>query len=242
MQLFQDIEGAAWKQLFHDPCTGNWEDLWALDGRKATVANGKDGMSFAAGPVFGDAASHAVLWTKLSFKGDIRIDFEYTRLDEARRGVVILYLLATGSGRDPYLADIARWSELRTVPSMPMYYNNMHTYHVSFSAFGNKDGDPAQDYIRARRYMPETGMGLKDTELKPDYLNTGFFKTGLPHAMTAILKNNDLFMHIRAESREMLCHWKTDSLPPITVGRIGFRHMGGRSARYRDIRIATLDK
>jgi len=56
-----------------------------LDGLTARVANGADGMAFWAGPTEKDDASHAVLWTKASSRGDVKIEYEYTRLDEATR-------------------------------------------------------------------------------------------------------------------------------------------------------------
>ena len=235
---YEKIADADWQTIFHDPGTGDWSNHWFLDGQTATVSNSAEGMAFTAGPTFGKHADHAVLWTRESFSGDIRIDYEYTRLDEAVRAVTIIYVLATGSGIEPYSKDIAEWSELRTEPWMRIYFNNMHTYHVSYAAYGMENDDPEDDYIRARRYMPLAGKGLQDTDLVPDYTRTGFFKTGVPHQVTLIKKGDDLFMSIRSEGRNLLCHWKTDTFPPITEGRIGLRHMFTRSARYRDFRVS----
>ena len=50
-----------------------------------------------AGPVPRENASHAVLWTKQSFAGDVKIEYEYTRTDDANQYVNILYIQATGS-------------------------------------------------------------------------------------------------------------------------------------------------
>ena len=44
---------------------------------------------------------------------------------------------------------------------MSMYFNHMNTYHISYAAYGNTDEPDKHDYIRARRYMPESGNGLK---------------------------------------------------------------------------------
>ena len=240
MKNFDAINSAHWQEVFSDSCTGNWKDFWTLDGLKATVTNSVAGMDFSAGAEWGNDESHAVIWTRRSFSGDIRVAFEYTRLDHAARGVNILYLLATGSGTEPYQKDIAAWSDLRQVSAMKTYFNHMNLYHISFAAYGNTNGDPASDYIRARRYLPETNRGLDGTDLPPDNFSTGFFQPGVPHAITVIRKGGELFMLVRAEGREMLYRWKTDAFPPIEEGRIGIRHMSTRSARYRHVRISVL--
>ncbi len=239
-ERFKELDQSEWKEVFHDPGTGNWKDNWMLDGRKATIRNTQEGMDFAAGSVFGDDAYHAVMWTKQTFSGDLRIDYEYTKLDEQTSAVTIIYIQATGSGIDPYKTDIAEWDDLRTVPSMGMYFRNMNTYHISYASFGFNNSDPMKDYIRARRYMPKSRR-LKGTELKPDYFETGLFTPGRPYKITIIKKENDLFMHIVGKEKEMLCHWKTDSFPPVIKGRIGLRHMYTRSARYHAFRVSVLN-
>jgi len=93
----------------------------------------------------------------------------------------------------------------------------MNTYHISYAAYGTKNINPAEDYIRVRRYMPSAKKGLKETELKPDYFRTGFFKTGEAHKITVIKKGKDLFMHIYNDEKELLCHGENQSLPPIIV-------------------------
>jgi hypothetical protein len=241
MQRFRELTNADWKEVFHDPCTQDWEENWTLDGLKARIKNSAQGMDFTAGPTFRDDSCHAVLWTKKSFRGDVRIDYEYTKLDETVRAVTILYLLATGSGEGPYQKDIAQWGHLRVVPSMRTYFHNMNTYHISYAAFGGMNTDPDNDYIRARRYLPKAKKGLQGTELKPDYLKTGLFATGVCHKMTVIRVGHDLFLHIQNNEKTKLCHWRTDPLPPIVEGRIGLRHMYTRSARYRDFRISVLN-
>jgi len=239
MARFQELAKAQWQQVFHDPCTGNWQDAWFLDGLKASVTNGRDGMTFTAGPTAGDDSCHAVLWTRESFQGDLKIEYEYTRTDRAVRYVSILYIQATGSGDARHPKDIAAWSALRAVPSMRLYFNHMNTYHISYAAFGTKNDDPERDYIRARRYMPDAGKGLRDTELKEEYARTGLFKTGVPHRITVIKKGQVLFMYIQGGGRERLCHFRGDAFPPIVEGRIGLRHMYTRGARYRDFRVSA---
>jgi hypothetical protein len=235
---FQRLCDAEWKEVFFDDCTKDWRESWTLDGRKAEITNGKNGMDFQAGPVRKENASHAVLWTKASFRGDLRLDYEYTKLDDAVEAVTILYLQATGSGADGYDKDISRWSDKREVASMSQYFNHMHLHHISYAAFPVGNTDPKQDYIRARRYMPETQDGLTNTDLKPDYFETGLFQKDVPHKITVIKFRDDLFMHIRNQDKQQLCHWKTDTLPPVVEGRIGLRHMWTRAARYRNFRIS----
>lgn len=240
MQQFQELNGADWTSVFSDSCTGDWTENWQLDGLKATVESGSEGMTLSAGPVQGDDSCHAVLWSKDVFEGDVRIDYEFTKLDDSIHNVIILYVLASGSGEGVFDSDIFQWSKLRDIPSMRLYFNHMNAYHISYSAFNQDNEDPQNDYIRARRYMPETGAGLAGTELTPDYSNTGLFQQGVPHHITVIRKGDDLFMFIRNGETEKLCHWKTDAFPLITQGRIGLRQMYTRSARYRDIEISVL--
>ena len=239
-KTFQHLQQLGWKLVLHDRCTGNWKDYWHLDGLQAKVSTDNEGMVFAAGPTHRNDACHAVLWTKERLKGDIRLDYEYTKLDDTHHNVTILYLQATGSGLDTFDKDIFQWHHLRQVPSMRLYFNHMNTYHISYAAFGMENMDPQADYIRAGRYMPESGKGLRGPDLKPDVLRTGLFKKGVPHQITVIKVENDLFMHVRNEKKQLLCHWHNDSLPPIVEGRIGLRHMYTRSARYRDFRVYLL--
>lgn len=241
-QRFGSLRSQVWQSVFEDPCTEDWTQRWKLDGQKASVTNQSDGMTFRAGPVAKENASHAVLWTKRSFQGDIRLDYEYTKLDDRVEAVNILYLLATGSGAEGYEKDIFRWSDQRQVPAMSQYFNHMNLLHISYAAFGIPNTDPQDDYIRARRYMPETGKGLRDTDLKPDYLRTGLFAKGVPHQITVIKSGNDLFMHVRNNNKQLLCHWKTDDFPAVTEGRIGLRHMWTRSARYKHFRVSQLSQ
>jgi hypothetical protein len=238
---FKQLCAGKWREVFHDPCTVDWRENWTLDGLKAKVVNSAKGMDFHAGPGADEDASHAVLWTKPSFTGDLKIEYEFTRLDTDPRYVVILYVQATGSDVGPYAKDIAQWANLRKVPAMRTYFDNMNTYHLSYAAFGNKNAGPGDDYIRARRYMPAAGQGLKGTELEGEQRRTGLFKTGVPHRIIVIKKGNELFMHIQNDENELLCHWNNSSLPPILEGRVGLRHMCTRAARYRDFRVSLLE-
>lgn len=70
------------------------------------MENVPDGMKLTAGPQFKNDAHHMELWTKRSFEGDLKIEFDYTQLGFETQCVNILYLQATGSGKGPYTKDI----------------------------------------------------------------------------------------------------------------------------------------
>lgn len=234
---FEDANAATWREAFFDPGTGDWKVRWFLDGDVGTVKTGANGMELTAGPEFRNDAHHMVLWTRDSFSGDLKIEFEYTRLDKETRCVNILYIQGTGSGKGKFVHDIFQWKDLRRVPSMRMYYDHMNAYHISFAAFPNDEDTTA--YIRGRRYLPETA-GIKGTNLKPDYFPKELFEPGVPHKLTVIKKERDLFMRISNSEQTFYCHMTNPDLPPIQVGRIGLRHMFTRSARYKNFRISSL--
>ena len=151
---YEQAAAGDWQEVFSDPCTGDWRKQWFLDGEVGTVTTGPEGMTLTAGPEFKNDAHHMVLWTKESFEGDLKIEYDYTRIDNETRCVNILYIQATGSGKGPYARDISQWNELRKVPAMATYFDHMHTYHISYAAFPNS-GENRVSYIRARRYLPE---------------------------------------------------------------------------------------
>jgi hypothetical protein len=237
-ETFKELQQLDWKESFYDPGTADWREKWLLDGEKARVFNTPQGMEFYAGPVPAEDTSHAVMWTRKSFSGPVKIEYEYTRLDAATKYVNILYIQATGSGEGAFGEEIFDWADLRKIPAMRMYYNHMNTYHISYAAYGNTDEPDKPDYIRARRYMPESGNGLRGTDLAPDYFESGLFQPGVKHKITVIKHGNDLYMEIIGPNRKMLCHWKNSHLPPVEEGRIGLRHMASRNARYRNFRVS----
>lgn len=234
---FERANNGPWTEVFFDPCTENWQERWSLDGEIGSVRNTPKGMQLTGGPRQNVDAHHMVLWTKESFEGDVKIDYEYTRLDFETDAVTILYIEATGSGAGPYAEDIHSWSDLRTVPAMRTYFDHMNLYHVSYAAFPN-EADRTIDYIRARRYMPEA-KGLEGTDLSPDYLGTGLFAPGVPHHITVIKKGQTIAMRVENPDQVKYCYWENTALPPIEKGPIGLRHMWTRSARYRDFRISV---
>lgn len=236
---FQQLQVLPWESAFHDDGTGSWQDGWFLDGLRATVRNTPDGMILAAGPIARDHASHCVLWTKASFAGDVKIEFDYWRLDTIQRWVNILYIQATGTGQGPYSEDISTWSTLREIPYMRMYFNHMNLLHVSFAAFDPEDEH--EDYVRARRYPTSSARPFNQLALRPDNFDTGLFKPGVAHHFTVIKRGDLLIMQVANDERTALFSWDASAFDPITHGRIGFRHMFTRAARYANITISTLD-
>lgn len=119
-----------------------------LDGDSAAVSTDDSGMTFDA------TNGYAVLWTKEIFEGDVRIEYDFRRLDSYNRGVNIIYIQAIGDGEERHAEDITKWSEARSDAAMSDYFNNMHAYHISYAAFDLRQGF---EYVRARRYMPLAG-------------------------------------------------------------------------------------
>ena len=239
IESFSRLSEAPWEEVLHDSCTQDWQDTFTLDGKKATITHSEKGMDFLAGPKAGNDAHHAVLWTKKDFQGDLKIEYEYTRLDSEARMVTILYIQATGSGEPGFGKDITTWAKNREVPAMKTYFNHMNTYHISYAAFGTGTREPGNDYIRGRRYM---AAGLKETNLENEWTKTGLFETGVPHKITVIKQDRDIYMHIRNAEKELLCHFVNTKFPPITEGRIGLRHMYTRGARYKDFKVSVPAK
>jgi hypothetical protein len=223
-----------WKEVFTDPGTKDWEAKWFLDGKLASVTNSPAGMVFRTGPVSGGDASHGVLWTKQSFVGDIRVEYDFTRLDAvtSHTSVCICYLQATGVGVGPYVEDIFAWRELRQVPSMSLYYNNMNCYHFSYACTGGAD----HSYVRARRY-PAKGSFDKDTRLLPSYENLDLFNPGETWHFVFEKIGTQLTFTATKGGEKHTWNWDASSFPPISGGRVGFRQMLGRESRYANVAI-----
>ena len=218
--------GRAWEEAFADRCTGDWRAKWFLDGKRAVVTSGAEGMTIDT------AKGYAVLWTKQSFEGDLRIEYDFTRLDANDKGVNILYVQATGDGQNGCVEDIAKWSDRRALAAMSDYFQNMHTYHVSY-ATGLKS-----DYVRGRRYLPLANKGLKGTEIGKSYENTGLFaKPNEKIHVTVVKTPRDLFIRFEHPDRTMVCHFENADKPPIEIGRIGLRLMPSRKSRFENFRV-----
>ncbi|WP_162143053.1 DUF1961 family protein [Pedobacter glucosidilyticus] len=232
-----DLEN--WKLSFQDDGIKSWQKKWFLDGLRAKVENSKHGLLFSAGDVDGDDACHAVLWTKQSFTGDIKITYNYTRTDTRQNWVNIIYIHATGIGEKPYEKDISRWSNLRMIPYMSSYFKYMNALHISYAAYDD-DLPKGQDYIRLRKYpvTPKANFS-KTTEIAPSYFDTGLFVPGKEYQITIIKKANYFYFHVKGDGKEKLYSWDISSALNIKEGRVGLRHMYTRAALYKNFKIYT---
>lgn len=238
---FSEALQLKWLKVFFDSGAENWQEQWFLDGEKAGIKNTPSGMVFSAGPLANDNRSHAVLWTKKSFTGDIKLEFDYTRVDDINNAVNILYIQATGIGEPPYLKDIAAWSHLRAIPAMEKYFSHMNLLHISYAAYSLNDEINKLDYVRARQYPVRAGEDFNSTTaLFPNYENTGLFKPGVKYHFTVIKSGNDLFMKIENQEGSKLFHWDTVKFSAITEGRIGIRHMWKRCSQYANVQVSVI--
>lgn len=228
-----------WNLQFSDPCTDNWQDNWFLDGLIAKVEHTENGMNLIAGPVNREDAHHSVLWTKESFEGDIKIEYNYTRTDSQVVNVNILFIQATGIGTEGFDKDISKWNTYREVPTMSKYWRNMNLIHVSYAAFPMVNEDPENDYIRVRRYPATENIKFKDTEVPPAFEKTGLFLPGVRYKMTWIKTGRQLFLQVEGDGKSKKYTWDLEAFPPITEGRIGLRHMYTRSAQYSEFNVYT---
>lgn len=237
---YEDVKNSkAWELQFEDSCTGDWRENWFLDGKVATVENSEAGMDFAAGPEFRNDSHHAVLWTNDSFKGDVKVEFEYTRTDDQTINVNIIYIQAQGIGVAPYSKDISEWNELREIAAMHMYYDYMDPFHISFAAFPMVNEDPTKDYIRARKYPVTEDITFHDMEVEPSYDGIGLFKTDVTYKVTVIKTDYRLYMQVEGDGQDKCYEWDVTDKAKLVDGRIGLRHMYTRSARYHNFKVYT---
>lgn len=232
---FSELLKLSWEKKFFDEGIENWTEKWFLDGDLAKVENTPEGIVFKAGPDPNESASHAVLWTHDSFAGNIKIEWDYTRLDTAKSFVNIIFIQATGKEEGPYLKDIASWSALRREPYMKYYFDNMNLFHISYAVNHAED-----DYVRLRRYPTGPDRPFNQIDIPPDYFNTGIFLPNVTYHFTVVKAENEIFFEVKNKEVRKLFHWSTESVDPITEGRVGIRHMCTRVARYKNIMISTL--
>lgn len=224
-----------WKCVFQDNGTEDWTTNWTLDGLVAQVENTEKGIHFSAGPEARNDAHHAVLWTKESFVGNLKIEYDYTRTDSENQWVNILYIQATGNTKNGFPLDISKWSAFREVPAMKTYFENMNALHISYAAFNNT-GDGSY-YVRARQYPKPEDKPFDVTKIYPSYDQKGFFKSGQTYHITVLKTKKQLFFKMEGDDEEELFTWDLSEATPVTEGRIGLRHMYTRSAIYKNIKI-----
>ena len=218
------LSSKSWHTVFDDPCTGRWQQQWFLDGEHARVRNDDQAMTIDT------AEGYAVLWTKESFEGDVRIEYDFQRLDESAKGVNILYIQATGDRQGECAEDIRRWAQRRSQAAMSDYFLNMHTYHISYATDKN-------DYIRGRRYLPLANQRLKGTQLSGEITDVGLFSDKQWIHVTVVKKAKELWIEFKHPDKTIRGQFLNLDKPGITEGRVGLRLMPTRLSRFRNFRI-----
>lgn len=239
---FNKYKNLNWKLAFVDKFDSKLDTAnWMLDGLNGSVNISSLGLDLCAGNRVCNDSDHVVLWIKKRFEGSLKIEYDFTRLDTTKEECVnILYIHANGSNREAYKEDIRKWGELRRIPAMDVYFNHMNAYHISYAVVG--PDSVTKDYIRARRYLPETGKGLKGTALEPEYINTDLFRTGAKYHITVILHENKLFMEVSNKDGNRLFWFDISSHPYIREGYIGLRQMWTRCSRYENFEVSELER
>lgn len=232
---FEEHKKALSSLSFTDNFTdSNWQDNWFLDGEKAKVTNDKEGLTLDPEKGF------AVLWTKEEFKGDVKIEYDFKRLDELNWGVNIIYIQAQGDGENGCTKDISQWSEKRKTAAMNNYFMNMDTYHISYAAYTNGGKDKGKEYVRARRYLPLKNKGLTNTELSGEAGKTGIFDDKQWVHVTIVKKAKEIWAEFKHPEKTVLCHFKNIDKEGIEEGRIGLRIMPGRKSMFKNFKVFQL--
>lgn len=233
LKTYLEVKNQPWKPVLEESGSSDWHSRWYLDGNVAKVEPTCDGLYFTSGEEFLNDAHHGVLWTKASYFGDIKIEYDYKRMDEEHRCVNILYLCMEGAGAS-YGKDIETWKDKRAIPKMSLYFEHMTGIHISYAAFENT-ADITPGYIRCRRYL---GGPLEGTLLEPEYDGSRYFETGVWYHITCIKEGRDIYFHVKNGEKEQLCHWTLPKNLNTSQGAVGLRQMFTRKSLYKNIIIA----
>ena len=243
--LFESSQQLPWNEVFHFSGSEDWREKWFLDGLKAELKPTDRGLVFTSGWTRDDHASHAVLWTKREFKGDILVQYDYTRLDTVEYAVNILYLQAQGKGEGIFAPDISEWNEYREIPYMRHYFDNMNLLHISYAAHYNRDDQTREQYVHARRYPTGPDRTFPETGIGEQRLVGQLIAPGVTYEITTAKVGQRLLFSVKpkgqGEEQRRSFVWDTSMFDPVTEGRIGLRQMWTRSARYADFRVSELE-
>lgn len=233
--IFLNAQNPHWRLKFEDDCkTGNLESKWFRDGYRAKIEYTPSGLLFNAVGQRGDDACHEVLWTKQSFDGDLRVEYDFTRLDSADRDVVIIYLLADGVGTYPFDKDIFKWKKYRSFPYMEFYWRHMNLIHISYAAEMG-----TLKYVRSRFYPVIPGqIEFKQTEVAPGYDNVNMFETAVEYHINIEKTGDTVNMKVSGNGKSACFTWKSEKFKSIVSGRVGLRQMAGRSSQYKNFKIS----
>ena len=233
--------------LFEDSMAQDWQANWFLDGENAVLEHRDGGLAFITESSKVDKrvdraafdAQHAVLWTRESFEGDIRITYKYTKLPGCSWQKLI-YVQAQGVGEGPFIEDIYAWKDRREVAVMSAYFNYMDLIGLSL-----------RNQIRCKRYPwnDMDGNGLK-TEFKPRAQNKGM---PIGHELDVLVEKRKKSILLRItdiETGETVVDHTWDLTDErileqrdpkyIETGRIGIRQMGGHKINMRDFKVEQL--
>jgi len=235
------------KVLFEDSMTENWRDSWFLDGQNATLEHRDSGLAFLTTASKIDKrvdraafdAQHAVLWTRQSFEGDLRITYKFTKLPGCSWQKLI-YVQARGIGEPPFVEDIEAWKDLRKVAVMSDYFNHMDLIALSL-----------RDQIRCKRYPWHDREGKDlESEFKPRAENKGM---EIGHELAVLVEKRKAAIMLRitdTKTGEAVVDHTWDLADErilekrdpkfIREGRIGIRQMGGHKILLRDFRVERL--
>lgn len=240
----RDSKQSESKVLFEDSMLDDWQEKWFLDGQKATLEHRSEGLYFSGGTITKSKdpenyhAHHAVLWTKQVFEGDLLISYETTRIDTSDYGNTLLYIQAQGIGKQPYVKDIAEWNELRKIPAMSLYFENMDLISISF-----------RNNLRCKRYPWKNSKGAwypKRGLIEPmvDYI--GMIPGKIYNVQVEKKAASVTLRLYDGETKELLTNftWDTTLIPedlaPVQQGRIGLRHMSTKQFIYRNFKVERL--
>lgn len=235
---YQSAKSGAWELVIDEKLSDFDSSEWVYDGEKGHLTVDESGLTVTSGPEAHVNAHHSVLWNKQKLSGDLKVEYDFTRLDNSDAGSVnIIYLHAQGSGVGEYTEDIMEWNHLRTEPAMKVYFNNMKTYHISYAVtLGESDKNP-YEYVRARMYNPLAESGLTGTDLKPEYYQTGLFKVGVKYHITVTLVGDMLYMEVEGDGVRRLMHFNVDASTRLEEGYLGFRLMWTRSSKFANLKV-----
>ncbi len=228
-----------WILSFEDTGTERWKSNWFVDGLGTNIHNTRNGMVFSIDKTNGkENGSKAVLWTKKSFEGSVKIEYDYTRTDARSGWVNILYIQATGADKRPYSRDITKWNSLRLISSMRSYFNYMNAYQISYTAVKGDNTHPDNDYVRLRKYPILSDQSfLKETKIPSASYHSGLFKSGVKYHITAIKTKDQIFFQVLGDSSKKIFCWNLENETSMGEGRIGLRHINTRSARYKNFKV-----
>lgn len=233
--------------LFKDSLASDWQANWFLDGEKATLEHRDGGLAFLTEESGVDKrvdraafdAQHAVLWTRESFEGDLRISYKFTKLPGCSWQKLI-YLQAQGVGEGPFDEDIYAWRDLRKVAVMSQYFNHMDLIGLSL-----------RDQIRCKRYPWNDleGNDLED-EFRPRAENKGM---PIGHELEVVVEKRKEAVSLRISdtktgeavvdhSWDLTDERVLEKRDPkfVAAGRIGIRQMGGHKILMRDFKVERL--